>query len=74
MKLVEKDVDLKGKGQPIVRNFVPVNEGAQLTSKFSYKFSGYIFNSSSTMYQGDMVDNAMTNILQNIVFYIFELH
>ena len=60
MKLVATDVDLKVKGQPIVRNFFPVNNGFPLTSKFTCKFNGYIFNSSSTMYQGDM-DNAMTS-------------
>lgn len=59
MKLVATDVDLKGKGQPIVRNFFPITEGSALTSKCTYNFNGFIFNSSSTMYQNDM-DNAMT--------------
>jgi len=60
IKLISEDSDLSRKGNPIVRNYVPVKKDSKMGIKdYRYDFDGYIFNSTSSLFQGDM-DEAMT--------------
>jgi len=61
IKLVTEDSDLSIKGEPIVRNYIEVFNNTYIGVKeYKYDFDGYVFNSTSSMFQADM-DQAMTD-------------